>query len=54
MAYRITVRDTYCGVKGKFAEEQECTTKQEADNWVKQFKEEYPKDSGYKIKVKEV
>lgn len=49
MAYRITVRDTFCGVRGVYCEEQECISKQEADDWVKQFKSEYPKEDGYKI-----
>lgn len=52
MLYTITVRDTHCGVRGKFVEEQTCFTKAEADAWAKQFRAEYDRECGYSVKVK--
>lgn len=54
MTYKVTVRDVYCGVKDVYLEEWDCATKEEAQNWVKQFKQEYSKDDGYKIELKEI
>lgn len=51
MVYTITVKDTFCGMRGEFAEEQTCYTKQEADAWAKQFRGEYPREDGYSVKV---
>lgn len=45
----VRVRDTYVGVKGKFAEECVTTNPQEAESWFKQWKSEYDKDSGFKV-----
>ena len=54
VTFKITVRDTCCGIKGRFEEEMEVHTQQEAAQWTKQFKQEYPKDSGYSVKVTKI
>lgn len=51
MAYHVTVRDTYCGIKGRYADEAEVTTIEEAKQWAKQFREEYPCEDGYSVKI---
>ena len=48
--YHVTVVDRFCGVKGYPVEECETTNEQEAKAWMKQWKEEYDADSGYKVK----
>lgn len=48
LLYTVTVRDTYIREN---VEEQTCETEGEAKNWVKQFRNEYPADSGYKVKT---
>ena len=50
--YFVTVRDTFCGVRGRFEESCLTTNKTEADTWLKQWKSEYDKDSGYKVTMK--
>ena len=46
--FTITVKDTTYRTT---AEEQTCTTQQEANQWAKQFRAEYPRDCGYKVTV---
>lgn len=48
--FTVTVRDTY--IRNQ-VEEQTCTTKAEANDWAKQFRKEYPADSGYKTTIRE-
>jgi len=43
--YQVLVKDSY----GEYDEEVVTTVKQEAETWFKQWKEEYPKDDGYKV-----
>lgn len=52
--WHVTVRDVWCGVPGKYAEEAEVTTKEEADAWAKEWRQEYPKDGGFKVTVREI
>jgi len=47
--YTVRVRDTYCGLKGEFVEDHTVPTAQEAKALVKQFREEYPTDCGFKV-----
>lgn len=54
MSYHVTVTDTYCGVKGRYVDEMELPTQEEASAWVKQFKKEYPKEDGYKVQSKPI
>ena len=43
----VRVRDTWCGVRGKYAEECVTTVEQEANSWFKQWKAEYKAANGY-------
>ena len=46
----ITARDI---IYREDKEVMEVLTKEEAQQWAKQFREEYPKGDGYKVTVKE-
>lgn len=48
--FHVIVIDSYTGMRGDCEEQCATTDKREADSWAKQWKSEYDKDSGYKIK----
>lgn len=48
--FHVIVIDSYTGMRGDCEEQCATTDKREADAWAKQWKSEYDKDSGYKIK----
>lgn len=50
IVWRVTVKDRYCGVKGLYDEEIEVITEAEADGWFRQWRREYPADSGYAVR----
>lgn len=52
--FKVTVRDTHCGIKGRFEEEVEVHTENEAKSWAKQFRSEYPADAGYVTKIEAI
>jgi len=49
--YTVRVTDIYVGTKGYPVEECVTVNALEANTWLKQWKTEYPRDEGFRIKM---
>ncbi len=49
--YKVTVKDKWCSVRGRFEEEMEVATLAEAQKWAAEWRGMYAAADGYVIKI---